>query len=145
MGTAPEAHHRPVNALGCGSEGRALEHRPQIQLDLKYGNGISQSDISRFELHRQNLADLFAKSPMVSLQRCKIYLVGWGGSGKTTLRRALKRTRGNVPLIGNLLAYAPRHAKDRQCDPDRETVGVEVNCLNSSLLFNLGLTLPQNR
>jgi GTPase SAR1 family protein len=116
---------------------------PQIQIDLKEGNDIEEPDISRFELHRQNLAELFATIPLIPLRRCKIYLVGWGGSGKTTLRRALKRTRGSVPLIGNLLAYAPRHAEDRQCDPDRETVGVEVDLLNSSLLLNPLLTLPQ--
>jgi GTPase SAR1 family protein len=112
-----------------------LEHRPQIQIDLKEGNDIEEPDISRFELHRQNLAELFATSPMIPLQRCKIYLVGWGGSGKTTLKRALKRTRGSVPIFGPLLAYSSRHEEDRQCDPDRETVGVEVNCQNSPLLM----------
>jgi ABC-type oligopeptide transport system ATPase subunit len=71
---------------------------------------------------------------MISLRRCRIYLVGWSGSGKTTLRKSLKRTSGSFPLVGDLLAYSARHKKDKQCAPDRETVGVEVNLLTSPLL-----------
>ena len=69
------------------------------------------------------------KTPTIPLRRCKIYLVGWGGTGKTTLRRALKRTRGRVPVIGKLLTRAARLEEDRDIAPERETVGVEVQTI----------------
>ena len=108
----------------------SFEQNPHIGLELEGNERLQPSDLADFKKHRANLAELFAKSHnTVPLKRCKIYLVGWGGTGKTTLRRALKRTRGRVPLIGSMLARAARQEADLGCQAQRETVGVEVETI----------------
>lgn len=121
--------NKKINLTGLRHIQTVLEQSPRIKVELEGNSGLEPSDLHDFNQHRENLMELLENTPTVPLRRCKIYLVGWGGTGKTTLRRALKRTRGRVPVIGKLLTRAARLEVDRESAPERETVGVEVQTI----------------